>query len=70
MVIGGAEIYRQALAHADRLLITEIVGRFQGDCYFPPIDPDIWQRVESIPRPADAANPCRMSFDTYRRRAP
>ncbi len=34
-VIGGGELYREALSHATRLEITEIQGRYQGDVFFP-----------------------------------
>ncbi len=35
MVIGGAQIYEQALAHADRLYLTEIAAEFAGNNHFP-----------------------------------
>lgn len=39
MVIGGAQIYKQALDFANRLLITHVDGEFNGaDTFFPPID--------------------------------
>jgi dihydrofolate reductase len=41
-VIGGAEVYRQALAVADRLQITEIHRDFPGDAFFPDIDRSAW----------------------------
>lgn len=41
-VIGGAEIYRQALPMADALLITEIQASFHCDAFFPEIDPAEW----------------------------
>lgn len=34
MVIGGGEIYRAALAHADRIELTEVHGAFDGDAHF------------------------------------
>jgi len=40
-VIGGGEIYRQALARADRLLLTEVHGDIEGDAFFPE-----WNSVE------------------------
>ena len=50
-VIGGAEIYRGALPIADRILLTEIGRNFDGDTFFPEIDPSIWKqaRRESVP---------------------
>lgn len=34
-IIGGAEVYRQALPYVDRLYITHIDGEFSGDIFFP-----------------------------------
>ena len=44
-VIGGAELYHQALPHAARLLITEIDHDFDGDTYFPAPDPSHWREA-------------------------
>ncbi|MEN3213532.1 dihydrofolate reductase [Methylorubrum populi] len=38
MVVGGAEIYRLALPHADRLHLTEVDAAPEGDVHFPPFD--------------------------------
>lgn len=38
MVIGGEEIFTQALPLADRLYITQIAHQFEGDTYFPAYD--------------------------------
>ena len=40
-VIGGAQVYREAIALADRLEVTEISARFEGDAHAPAID-DSW----------------------------
>lgn len=39
---GGATIYGEALAWADRMHLSVIHGRFQGDTFFPPFDQDAW----------------------------
>jgi dihydrofolate reductase len=44
-VAGGAEIYRQTLARADRLYLTLIDAPFAGDTWFPAWDPADWQEV-------------------------
>ena len=36
-IIGGAEVYRQTLDHADRIYLTLIHQPFEGDVYFPPL---------------------------------
>ena len=37
-VIGGSEIYREALPHADRIYLTRVNQAFEGDTYFPDFD--------------------------------
>ena len=44
-VIGGAEIYTQALADADRLYVTEIAGTFPGDAFFPELNEGDWRET-------------------------
>ena len=44
-VIGGAEIYRQALPLADKLYITKIHATYKGDTYFPKTDLRRWRRI-------------------------
>lgn len=66
-VIGGAELYRQALPLADRLLLTEIDRDFAGDAFFPAFDRDAWQEVSCAARIAESGLP--FAFVTYQRRA-
>jgi dihydrofolate reductase len=44
-VIGGANLYRQALPLAGRLYLTEIDAEFPGDAFFPELRPDEWREV-------------------------
>ena len=44
-IIGGAQIYAQALPIADRIYLTKVEKEYQGDTSFPEIDPNMW--VES-----------------------
>ena len=44
-VIGGAEIYAQWMDRADRLEITEVHARPEGDTYFATIDAAVWEEV-------------------------
>lgn len=44
-IIGGGQIYSQAIDIANRLYITKIHADFEGDTFFPHIDPDIWQVI-------------------------
>ena len=47
-VIGGGQIYADAMAIADRLNVTHVEASPEGDTRFPPIDPDVWRLVESV----------------------
>lgn len=40
--VGGADLYAQVLARADRLYLTEIQADYQGDAHFPEFDRDSW----------------------------
>jgi len=50
MVVGGGEIYRQAMPLADRLEITEVLADAAGDTLFPAIDPAAFREVAREPR--------------------
>jgi dihydrofolate reductase len=69
-VIGGAEIYAQWMDVADRLEITEVHARPEGDTYFAAIDRDVWQEVARVRHPAGPDNSADFSYVTYRRRKP
>lgn len=67
MVIGGADIYTQMLAVADRLLITEIDHSFEGDSYFPSFDSKEWNLVSRTPGVQDEKNVWPFTFCVYER---
>lgn len=69
-VIGGAEIYAQWMEIADRLEITEVHARPEGDTRFPAIDPAAWEEVERVRNPAGPDDSTDYSYVTYRRRKP
>jgi dihydrofolate reductase len=69
-VIGGAEIYAQWLESADRLEITEVHARPDGDTSFAAIDAAVWQEVARVRNPAGPADSADFSYVTYRRRKP
>lgn len=53
--IGGAGIYAALLAHADRLLITEVAAEVAGaDAFFPDFDESAWREIGRIPLRASA----------------
>ncbi len=67
-IVGGAEIYAQALPLADTLYITEIRQEVAGDAHFPAFDSKAWQEVSREARTQDAPQPLTYHFVTYRRK--
>lgn len=65
-VMGGAELYRQALPIADRLYLTEIDADFAGDAFFPELATDDWREAQRNPQVA--ASGLTFAFVTYERR--
>ena len=45
MIIGGEQIYREALPRADRLYLTRVHRSFDGDAFFPELDSAEWQET-------------------------
>jgi dihydrofolate reductase len=66
IIAGGADIYAQAMPLADRLEITHVRARPDGDTVFPPIDPEIWREVDRNEQPAQGAEPA-FTWTTYAR---
>ncbi len=67
-VVGGGEMYTQALYLADTLYITEIQQDVEGDAHFPEFDITQWQEVARSPRSQDSPQPLSYHFVEYRRR--
>ncbi|MBZ0267011.1 dihydrofolate reductase [bacterium] len=66
-VVGGAEIYAAALPRADRLHLTIVHARLEGDTRFPPFDESEWRVVEEREKAADGKHAYAMTFRTYAR---
>lgn len=62
MVIGGAEIFQQALPLASRIYMTRVHSRFEGDTYFPELEPGAWREVGNETHAADDRNLWSYSF--------
>lgn len=68
LVIGGAEIYQQALQQADRLYVTQVHAVIEGDASFPEINMDLWEELGREDFFADGPNPYDYSFVIYQRK--
>jgi dihydrofolate reductase len=67
-VIGGGEIYRQALPAADVVYLTEVHHSFEGDITFPNLNPDEWREETRERHEPDEKHAYPFSFVTLRRR--
>ena len=67
-ILGGGEIYRQAMDFADKLLVTEVHAAFDGDTWFPEIDRETWQEVKREEHKADERNKYDFAFVEYVRK--
>lgn len=68
MVIGGAEIYRQALPRASTLYLTRVHATIEGDAFFADVDPMQWDCVSREDVAAAGAQSPAYSLLVYRRR--
>ena len=66
-VIGGADIYRQALPYAHVVHLTRVHAVVQADRFLPAFDAADWEEVAREERPADERHPHACSFVTLRR---
>ena len=67
-IIGGAEIYKLGLPHANRLYLTEIDAIIDGDTYFPDFDRRQWQEASRVHHDKDARHAYAFDFVIYEKR--
>src|SRR5699024_8496022 len=66
-VIGGAQVYKLALPLAQRLYLTRIHARYDGDTWFPEVDWSLWQLLSSRRRQPDNTTEPACSFMEWQR---
>ena len=66
-VLGGAEIYNQAIKIADTLDLTLVESNFEADVFFPKIDKTIWKEISREHFSADQTHQYDYSFVTYKK---
>ena len=70
MVIGGANLYRQTLPLAQRLYLTEVAARVDGDAHFPEVSAQDFVEVSAEAHAADERHAYAYRFVTLERRGP
>ena len=68
MVIGGGDIYAQAMTLAGRLYISHVDLAPEGDVLFPAIDPAVWRVVEEPDVPVSDKDSASFRVRVYERR--
>ncbi|HTM91089.1 MAG TPA: dihydrofolate reductase [Flavisolibacter sp.] len=67
-VIGGAEIFQTAFGKANRIYLTRIHHKFDGDAYFPEVSDKDWSLVQSRFCAADEKNKYDHTFQVWERK--
>ncbi|MET0086779.1 MAG: type 3 dihydrofolate reductase [Sedimenticola sp.] len=68
MIVGGAAFYEQMLPRAERLYLTLVHTRVEGDAFFPEYDPSEWRETARQQCQADEKNPFDYTFINLERR--
>ena len=66
-ILGGAEIYKQAMQFVDKLDMTFVHHKFDADVFFPEINKTIWKETSREDFKADENNKYDYSFVTFER---
>ncbi|KKR10573.1 MAG: Dihydrofolate reductase [Candidatus Woesebacteria bacterium GW2011_GWA1_39_21] len=64
-IIGGASVYKQFIGVANKLYITKIHHNFDGDTFFPEIEPNKWKLISEEKHEKDENNPYPYNFEVY-----
>ena len=66
-IIGGGEIYREALTKADRIELTRVHATVKGDAFFPEVDWSNWQLTRENRHESNENHAYAFTFQTYER---
>ncbi len=67
-IMGGAQIYAEAMPQIEAAHITVLNADFEGDAFFKPLTDDEWNLVEEATFPATDTHPYSFSIRRYERR--
>lgn len=66
-IIGGAQIYQQALDRVDKIYLTQVDTEIEGDTFFPVLDSKKWKCTQKEEYFADQKNEYNYAFEIYQR---
>lgn len=67
MIIGGGQVFTDALPFAERVYLTLIHAAFDADTFFPELDKNFWNCTRALDRPHDEKNKYNLTFFQYER---
>jgi len=67
-IIGGGEIFKQAMPVADMIDLTRVHAAFDADAFFPEIDPAVWELRGETYHPKDERHAYDFTFRQYFRK--
>ena len=67
-IVGGGEIYKQAIPLATKMIITRVHGTLKADTYFPEINLQEWKKTKEENHPADERHTYAFTIETFIRR--
>lgn len=67
-IIGGANIYQQALPLASKVLLTRVHTTIQADAFFPELSSEEWELISAEPHQADDKHAFDYTFEVYTRK--
>ncbi|TNF27303.1 MAG: dihydrofolate reductase [Deltaproteobacteria bacterium] len=67
MIVGGGEIYKQSLPLAQRIYLTEVDFVGEADTFFPRVDTQNWDVIETEDHPSESGHPA-WSFKVLQRK--
>ncbi|WP_276090666.1 dihydrofolate reductase [Pedobacter sp. JY14-1] len=66
-IVGGAAIYKLALPRTDCIYLTTVHASYEGDAYFPELEPSEWKETTSERHEADERHNVAFTFSTLER---
>lgn len=64
-IIGGGEIFKQTLPIVDRIYLTRVHTRVEGDTSYPELDLSEWKKIKETSFPADEKNNYPYTFEVW-----
>lgn len=66
-IIGGGSLYKEGMDYAHKIYLTRVHATYEGDTYFPAIDPTIWKEVKREEHAADDLHAAPFTYIDYER---